>query len=61
MFMIFPVFLICIHNQIIDMITGIVFSEDIIIGPLLIPSLIDLVKLQASVVVHERDCAEVVL
>ena len=43
------------------MITGIVFGEDIIVGPLLILSLINLIKLKASVVVHGRDCVEIMM
>ena len=39
----------------------VVFGEDIIVRSLLIPSLIDLVKLKASVVVHRRDCVKIVM
>ena len=43
------------------MITRRVFSKDIIVGPLLIPSLIDLVKLKVSVVIHGRNYVKVVM
>ena len=61
MFMTFLACLICLHDLIRNVITRIVFGEDIFIGPLLIPSLIDLVRLMACVVVHGRDYVEVVI
>lgn len=38
-----------------------VFDKDIIVGPLLIPSLIDHVGLKANVVVHGRNYVEIVI